>query len=139
MLFTGKLAVEKNWSGIKFAIQAFFTRSDNRIIDSVAPNLETWFDSYIDGGISLDAYIANVKRLIDAIRLDAHAMAHVAARLLVTLRVWPADRYAHDDALKAAQWCLTWAEDRRLAEFNACLAAADAKWTRDVQPLLKAA
>jgi hypothetical protein len=96
-------------------------------------NLEAMFEDYADAAISIDAYIARIKLEIEAIRAGFSMRAWIAATSLCFLPSYRQRLIRHTETLKAARWCLRWAEQRRQDEFNDCLAAASAKWLSEVQ------
>lgn len=110
---------------------------DDATLELTAMHLEIWFDDYVEHTISLEDYIANVRAEIASIRHQADHAAHFAARLPVLGFRYRRRQQALHDALQAAQWCLNWAERR--VGFSSCLAEAEDRWAREIQPAALAA
>ena len=134
--FAGMPGTGRSVAGASVA-GASVARRDDAPLELTAMHLEIWFGDYVEHTISLEDYIANVRAEIATIRDQADHAAHFAARLPVLGLRYRRRQQALDDALQAAQWCLNWAERR--AAFSNCLAEAEDRWAREIQPVALAA
>jgi hypothetical protein len=96
-------------------------------------NLEILFNDYANGAISIDSYIAKTKGEIAKIKAKFRLVDRIAGKSLFFVKSCSGRLSRYQATLKAAKWCLSWAEQRRQDEFNDCLAAASAKWLTEVE------
>jgi len=102
-------------------------------------NLETHFNDYCNYRISVDVYIAKIKLEIADIKQRSHVIDHIKGSFPFLGSTQEKHLKQYSQTLKAAQWCLDWAEQRRQDAFSQDRSDALAHWReaidRDAQPV----
>ncbi|WP_353230994.1 hypothetical protein [Novosphingobium sp.] len=102
-------------------------------------NLEKIFQEYVNGRISIEVYISNIKSEISLVKDSYDLKARSIGILCLFSAAHRRRRTEYRQALQAACWCLEWAENQRQNEFNACLEAAEQRWMHELQDRAQAA